>query len=424
MPSNAIIPSSASYAISDVNAIEEVDAFKPEYFEKYSTFSEQYVKVKDVGGGTDGLVTVYKHKRNAKALVAVKTPRHWTDFCIKAITNEVQNLEIVGNHDHCLSMLASMQGFESNGNLVQAAIVSFCDWGHVNHYQGSYITQQEKAGKPTGMPEVTVLKLLRDLSLGLDHLHNGLGISYVHGDLKTDNILVSDPVGYSGESMCLEPVFKIADFARLKPYPAREGERPHHFPGTRTFAPPKAENYVLRPPADIWCLGATIQQFALNVCPLESIPYLEKRMGMVGRDHHPQFLEEQRVMYRPLHESAEVLRQSWGVQGKDFKRLERHKSYSRFLNVWYKQLFETRQEQRITAVQLVKFAIPMIDMQMPIARRLALAEDCFEKAARLRAQDAARRDGQDNFTIQSKLRSVAYGCGYTDSPDGIVAINA
>jgi len=147
-------------------------------------------------------------------------------------------------------------------------------------------------------------------------------------------------------------------------------------------------------------------------------------MGMVGRDHHPQFLEEQRVMYRPLHESAEVLRQSWGVQGKDFKRLERHKSYSRFLNVWYKQLFETRQEQRITAVQLVKFAIPMIDMQMPIARRLALAEDCFEKAARLRAQDAARRDGQDNFTIQSKLRSVAYGCGYTDSPDGIVAINA
>jgi hypothetical protein len=92
-------------------------------------------------------------------------------------------------------------------------------------------------------------------------------------------------------------------------------------------------------------LACTIQEFALNLCPLESVHALEKRFGLVGRDYHPNFLSEnQRAMYRPLHTTVEVLRSSWGVETRHHKYIVHHKPYSSVLNMWFKQLFDMRPE--------------------------------------------------------------------------------
>jgi serine/threonine protein kinase len=391
--------------------------WKAEYFSKYLTFAKHFKQLKVLGNGSDGVVTLYQHKRNPFCKVAVKTPKRRVEFCVNAIAKEVINLEIVGNHDHCVGMIGSIMGFQADIGWVQAAILPHCEWGDATKYQRLYHNQQYNAGKgePIPLPEVTVLKLLRDISLGLDYLHNSLGTAYVHGDLKPDNILVSSPSGYTGAGVPLEPIFKIADFARLKPYPSPAGQRPHRFFGTPAYAPPHSEHYELRPSCDIWMLGATIQEFALNLCPLESIHALEKRFGMVGRDHHPQFLDNQRAMYRPLHATAEVLRSTWSIEKRHHKYIVHHKPYSSVLNMWYKQLFDMSPEQRITAAHLVKCVVPAIDIQMAIARRMAAAEDWFARAQRLREEVEASRGGLDDFTVQSKLRPVNYEEGYTTS---------
>jgi serine/threonine protein kinase len=230
----------ASDASDSSSPSSEENPWKLENFSKYLTFAKHFKQLEVLGDGSDGVVTLYQHKRNPLCKVAVKTPKRRVEFCVNAIANEVINLEIVGNHDHCGGMLASIMGFQADIGWVQAAILPHCVWGDATNYQRHYHNQQYDAekGMPIPLPEVTVLKLLCDISLGLDYLHNGLGTAYVHGDLKPDNILVSSPPGYTGEGVPLEPIFKIADFARLKPFPAAAGERPHRFFGTRAYAPP------------------------------------------------------------------------------------------------------------------------------------------------------------------------------------------
>lgn len=44
-------------------------------------------------------------------------------------------------------------------------------------------------------PEVTIWKILADISKAVDWLHNGLKVKYVHGDVKPDNFLVFRPRG-------------------------------------------------------------------------------------------------------------------------------------------------------------------------------------------------------------------------------------
>ncbi|KAG9205241.1 hypothetical protein G6514_008818 [Epicoccum nigrum] len=73
-------------------------------------------------------------------------------------------------------------------------------------------------------------KLFRDVMLALNYLHNELGTRYVHSDFKPDNILaVIDPEDVDHHRIPEEPIFKLADFSRMTPWPtpAAAEEIPH-----------------------------------------------------------------------------------------------------------------------------------------------------------------------------------------------------
>jgi serine/threonine protein kinase len=374
--------------------------------QKFSAFIAEFQVVKVLGSGADGVVTSYQNKRSKK-FVAVKTPK----YSASEISKEIKNLKMVGPHDHITSMLTFCKDFkpETQTRSVPAVILELCDLGDVNRYRKLVCDQLKAKGKPQRIPEATILKLLRDMSLALDHLHNKLGTAYVHGDLKNDNILVVTPPDYTGEDYPSEPIFKLADFARLVPHPTPPHTQPQSFHGTIQFAPPYAECIgPLHPSADIWMLGATIWQRATDVCALEGWSTFNRRrqqqgLTPLGSDDR----EERPTMYRPLHVTADELIKSWSIDEDQQCLFRNWRPYGAVLDVWCRQLFDTNHKLRIHATHLVKYVVPWIDLRLPIVRKYEEAEECFAKAARIKAEVKARQDARENeAAIQAKLQPV------------------
>ncbi|KAJ4364237.1 hypothetical protein N0V95_000859 [Ascochyta clinopodiicola] len=329
------------------------------YFHFYST----------LGSGSDGEVLAYEH-RSTREVIAVKIPhedRYWTSDAIEKEAEILIDLAKHGKHQNIVHILAYQPDF---GDTFCPAIFSDCaEFGNLLDYRGAWREQEGMCGRPYGMAEATVWKLFQDMILALDHLHNKCGL--IHRDVKSDNILVTAPLGYSGGPIPTVPIFKLCDFARTTAYPSTDGQvRP--WAGTLDYAPPPAERHYTepaRPAGDMWSLGATLQEFALGICPMQSRNALAAKLDRRGQSHpnvhgdedlwaHPSWHSKFCATYRPLDVAPAELMQRWDVP----KPLSASfKPFSAALNAWYAKLWETNRQLRVTSRSLAKDLIPLID---------------------------------------------------------------
>jgi serine/threonine protein kinase len=401
----------AQFLFPDVSGKRKKKNMKPSFqtdeLKDYTKFSELYTQKAWLGDGGDGEVFAYEHK-TSKALIAVKTPHaHNTATksrqATKRLEVEIANLTILRQHEHIAGMLAW------SGNHLPAAPAIFlplCELGDLLHYIADWKTQQFHQSKSTiRISEVTVWKCLHDMALALDYMHNKYdNFGYVHNDVKPENILVDYPQGWNRQDgIPDEPVFKLTDFARMTRYPLPYGEKSkNYYLGTPEYAPPLSEQCGQRPSADIWALGATLQTLALSVFPVQSREaFVDSRRK--SKEPAPILIDDGAwkkegwralipTVYRPLSATQDELvkdhdvRGSISIDGQDGFKLWKHKPYSNGLNHWYEGMWQVKEDERLTAKQLVKYCVPRIAREIRVARNTEKSEECFERATALRAE--------------------------------------
>jgi serine/threonine protein kinase len=333
----------------------------------YEDFSTLYSRHETLGQGGDGLVESYRHcYRWDAAELAVKIPRHSK---VAAIKDEIANLQALGKHEYIASMQTFCPDFQPIG---PAIITHVCNLGDLFTYADLWTAQQKRMGKPRPISEATVWKLFRDMILGLDFMHDGHPICYVHTDLKPENILVRTPRGHVAGTIPEQPVFQITDFARIAECPTPRGQTAKKWAGTYGYAPPRPEREgQVYPAVDMWGLGATIQTFALNVWATQSPEAFIVDRVKAGLNHpelsdknawiDDHWLERIPVVYRPLNATCEVL---WSDYDADKGDLRYHTPYSGQLNHFYSLLFDKDPCTRVRAGQLKQHMVPLADQEL------------------------------------------------------------
>lgn len=238
-------------------------------------------------------------------------------------------------------------------------------------YRAAWGEQERVCGRAGGVREETAWKLLGDVVGALEFLHETCGV--VHRDVKADNVLVACPGGGGRAVVPALPVFKLCDFSRAVRFPARDGEVAP-WAGTVEYAPPLAERLVdepARPAGDMWSLGATVQEFALGFCPVQSRRAFVAQMDLWG-EPHPELEGDEEVWaqevwrdrfcaaYRPLNVSEIALRDWWDVDA-NTSISRSYVPFSDELNKWYTKLWTADWTHRVTSAALAKDLIPLID---------------------------------------------------------------
>lgn len=323
----------------------------------YSRFQLQCVRKATLGRGGDGLVHLYEHIRT-KSLVAVKVPRDQSAQNAEVIDKEANNFFRLGPHDNLVQLIA----FSQNHVPSPAIFLEYCELGDLHYYRTLWYTQEVSKNRPVRTSEYSVWKLLRDMALGLDFLHNGHTTRWVHGDLKPENILVCRPDNWNmADGIPEMPIFKITDLARLTPYGTSGNGTNRRWQGTPEFAPPHDEQCrPVTPAVDMWSLGAVIQSFTFGITPIQSKGAFIAECLERGDTSFPAFnaLEEwarpywrrrRPTVFRPLDATREDLRVSW-----DLVQLPRgYEPYSKMLNQWYENLWDEDADSRTTSSFLV-----------------------------------------------------------------------
>jgi serine/threonine protein kinase len=336
------------------------------------TFRSAFTFVRELASGSEGTVSRWKNNTTGQ-LVAVKTPRSGRS---NDLLNEIAALKKVPPYEHIVSLLTNFQQWEPVG---PALIFELAEWGSVNAYRRHLLNHHNK------VPEITLWKFLRDMSLALDWLHNRMSESHCHGDLKPENILVFSPLGWTSEEVPTLPTFKICDISRLRPVSSNE-----KFRGTYEFGPPHAERQVKQTPAvDIFAIGASLQWFALGVYPV--VPAAEFIKSKKEQGGYVPTLADLRTevwraiipyQYRPLNASIEFQR--------DVAKLAMPVApYSHGLNQWYDKLVEERVEKRITSRSLARRLVPFADVYIETLVRQQQHEEArrrYEKFQNARQQ--------------------------------------
>ncbi|KAI8934901.1 hypothetical protein NX059_008572 [Plenodomus lindquistii] len=346
-----------------------------------------------LGMGSDGEVVQWTHlPTNTK--MAVKAPRELHGSTRDMILAEIHNLKMLGAHDHIVHMITS-------NDIIRNPVIclELCEFGDVYSYFDKWYDQETAMGRSSCLSDITVWKLLKDASLGLDFIHNTHQITYVHTDLKPGNILVTSPYSWHPEDgLPLEPVFKITDFARLTADPPAPQDVTQHYMGTPEFAPPDVERCVpLHPAVDIWGLGATLQVFKTGrPCVISKQTYM-RDMFEQGKSF-PQLTDERawksfavrqqrRPVYRPLNVSATKLRIRHDLPevGRDYVPSSNSLEYA------YRMLWHEPASERITSAALVKDVVPRIDREIAILKVDAQINESLQAARELQERVAARR---------------------------------
>ncbi|KAF2447026.1 kinase-like protein [Karstenula rhodostoma CBS 690.94] len=304
--------------------------------------------VQEIGQGTEGIVSRWENLTTGQ-VVALKVPR--SPDRSKDLLAEIEALKKVPPHENIATLLTYLLQHQPVG---PALVFELAEYGDVSSYRRRIMQSY------TRVPEITLWKFLRDMSLALDWLHNKMVESHIHGDLKPENILVFSPVGWKGEGVPTLPTFKIGDIARMQPANAHR-----KYNGTYEFGPPRTERQRKQTPAvDVWAIGASLQNFALGVLPVMNkadfikekkeqggaVPTLADLQTEAWRDIIPH-------QYRPLNADVEFQR--------DMMKMQRPvPPYSFDLNRWYDQLVEEETTKRISSRTLAKRFVPYADVKI------------------------------------------------------------
>lgn len=345
---------------------------------------EDFKMVKLLGNGGDGIVSRYDHRRIPGRSIAVKTPRSGSDRVHQSLQDEINNLKALNNTELFVEMLGWDDHWLPHG---PAIFSEFCEFGDTGLYSLS-LRQLYRF-----VPEETIWKLFADVAKGLDHMHNKLGGSLVHADLKPENIMVCRPRDCL-DKLPILPIFKIGDLARTETYTLGNG-RVQRYDGTPEYAPPEEERHFLTPATDIWALGASLQSFALGIQP---VMQKDKFIQAWGKKHRNRPKREDLVknewrykipvVYRPLNATPADQIRHW-----DMMRGYTAPQYSNSLNRWYTMCMETNMHTRVTAEDLVKYLVPVAERQIAILqakRMVERSESAVQEAKQNRRKPAPR----------------------------------
>lgn len=178
--------------------------------------------------------------------VAVKTI--WHDD--PAPPNEVVILEMLGPHENIVRYHTMMRDTDDNGAM--QLVFEYCPMGDLVDYVNDLPA-------PT-LEETFIWHIFTHVTNGLHYMHRQ---GFIHGDIKSANILLTTPrqgVRY--------PHPKIADFGTASYLPLRTIPNGHL--GTRGYQAPEWE-HRFGPEADIWALGCILHEMAHGKAPVRSI---------------------------------------------------------------------------------------------------------------------------------------------------------
>ncbi|KAH9874995.1 hypothetical protein J1614_004483 [Plenodomus biglobosus] len=347
-----------------------------------------------LGAGSDGEVVQWTHL-STKTKIAVKNSHRDDTHTGRIIVEEIYNLLILGTHDHIVHMVAY-----NESSLRPQLFLELCDLGCLHDYRDNWCAQEKANGRPHYPSDMTIWKLLKDVSLALDFIHNKHQICYVHNDLKPDNILVTSPHGWHPEDgIPVEPVFKVADFARLMAYPTPPDCDPQEYCGTSEYAPPIVErNTPVHPAVDVWGLGASIQTFKTGLASTQSRQSYIRNMAAQGKPHpnlydnngawHTAIVRwQRRVIYRPLSVSAATLREYHDLAEMEDDYIPSSMS----LEYVYQLLWRLPASERVTSAALVRYVVTRADREVAILKAQLQAEKFLETACKLREKVTTRQ---------------------------------
>lgn len=181
-------------------------------FDRFFTFEQS------LGEGSGGEVSAFRH-RPTKRLIAVKVPHPDRISASILITKEAKALKAVGSHgqhENINHMISYQSTYGTT--LCPAIFLDIAEFGSLWAYRRAWCKQEAANRAPTDIPEATVWKLFKDVTLALDFLRNNC--RFIHRDVKTEYILVNrSPTAY-GSVVPKVPVFKLADFSRAVAYPS------------------------------------------------------------------------------------------------------------------------------------------------------------------------------------------------------------
>ncbi|PVH99231.1 kinase-like protein [Periconia macrospinosa] len=330
----------------------------PDFIHNFKEFLGSSKKIRVLGEGADGVVTLYRHVPTSR-FVAVKSisstvkPR-WKQTAMYNLKQEIKILDFLGMHPHIIKAV----GWDID---ILALALEYADQGTLYYYKRRVNSYVKK------FPEVTMWKILLDVSQGISFLHQELGesVQLLHGDIKPDNFLVVGPRDVPG--VPLIPTFKFADFGRMRVF---DPKKPIPYMGTPEYAPPQEERKRgVTPAVDIWSIGSTLSEMAFTIMPNETdeqyiarhakdpdaapagveVTKFNLKTNQKVRDK-VRFLKE--ALVRPLNASIEE-QIRMGIPKDNVVE-----PYSDELQQWYQLCCTYNPEDRIQAEQLQNFLVP------------------------------------------------------------------
>jgi serine/threonine protein kinase len=346
-------------------------------------FKREFTQTKFLNSGSDGAVMLYSHRSLAGPEIAVKAPFEASVHQVRNLFTEIKVVRTLS----CKQVVALLGYDEEWEPIAPALFYEYCELGDLHHYQQKLLNLKNRGGSEWSVPEETIWKVFADMAKGLDYLHNVKGI--VHGDFKPDNVLVAKPKNCH-EDFPFLPDFKICDFARSVNY--KDCSNREKWNGTCEYAPLLIEqdSGPVSPAMDIWGLGATLQELALVLQPVQSMEsFVKDYYKRTGTDlkalrRLPDFKRKQywrrqfEVVYRPLNASHAELVQlyDWPFYAHLPGR------YSDVLNSWYSRCLVPDPSQRVTSSALVQHLVPVAERQIAslVAKRKSWKADAESKA--------------------------------------------
>jgi serine/threonine protein kinase len=361
-------------------------------------FTGEHDIIKVLACGGEGKVSLWKNKASGR-MIAVKEPVKDHPMIRAALKKEIKSMAKLGQHPHIVHFLGSADDWQ---HFSPAIFYEFCELGDVQDFTYTLLRSD------SWIPELTIWKFLMDMTKGLDHLHNGLDVTYVHGDLKPNNILVSRPPGdYTG--IPLLPTFKLADISHLTPYDRKGRSAYNMFAGTWEYGPPIEERKKrVAPSVDIWAIGASLQTLAWGILPVKSNATIKQDLIAAGCSATDESVRQLRsnddyrrtqlpFVWRPLNASTKDQLTKYDME-------HIFPPYSDPLNDWYTMCVRRDPKLRVTSQVLKEHFLPLAEQQLELLVAKKRRDDALEKVRSIKAKIDNRRKNAVSRTAPAEIK--------------------
>ncbi|RLV93821.1 Serine/threonine-protein kinase ssp1 [Spathaspora sp. JA1] len=250
----------------------------------------QYKIITKIGQGQYGKVLLGQRIDSSNNYVAIKTinridkSRLLTKNYVSPIVKIKREIQIMHecNHPNVVKLYQVIDDTKFDKILL---ILEYCkfgeiDWKNYNHYYEKYTSKRT--------PPLTINKILRDVTLGLEYLHFK---KIIHRDLKPSNLLISSDntikISDFGVSVILENEQDMNELGKTMGTPAFYGPELCSFINNRYSMISNAKhqlNKVIDYRIDIWSLGVTIYSLMFNDLPFTGINEFELCKNILTQD--------------------------------------------------------------------------------------------------------------------------------------------